>query len=70
MEEEVDDLAVAVAVAAVADQVAVADALVADVYVCSAWTRCTALTTRILSCSGGTSLTQPRSSRPANPAPA
>ena len=71
--EEVDDLvavAVAVAVAVVEDQVAVADVLVVDVYACSASTRCTALTTRILSCSGGTWLTQPRSNRPANPAPA
>ncbi len=72
----VDDLAAAVVavvadqVAVVADQVAVADDLVADVYACSVWTRCTALTTRILSSSGGTSLTQLRSSPPANPAPA
>lgn len=73
----VDDLAAAAAAVAdqvvvvVADQaVVVADDLVADVYACSAWTRCTALTTRILSCSGGTSLTQPRSNPPANPAPA
>ena len=75
--EVVDDLAAAaavvadlVAVAVVADQVAVADDLVVDVYACSAWTKCTVLTTRILNCSDGISLIQPRSNPPANRAPA